>query len=105
MATTITINDFKEQVLEANGPIVVDFWAPWCPPCRTIAPVLEELADEFSGRLAIGKLNTEEHESWRQHFGVMGLPTMIVFKDGVEVSRIVGARPKRSLRDAFEAAI
>jgi len=84
---------------------VVDFWAPWCPPCRVIGPILNELAAEYSGRLTIAKLNTDEHQRCMVRLGVQGLPTLIIFKDGREVERLMGARPKRHYQEHFDALL
>ncbi|HEU4324543.1 MAG TPA: thioredoxin [Roseiflexaceae bacterium] len=105
MAKPITITDLEQQLREADQPVAVDFWAPWCPPCRAIAPHLEALADELAGRLTIAKLNVDDYPEWQARLGVMGLPTIIVFSGGREVGRIVGARPRAQLQAALEAAL
>ena len=102
---TVTDADFEQRVLKSDVPVVVDFWAPWCGPCRAVAPILEELAGEFEGRLTIAKVNTDEEQRWMGKFGIMAIPTMLVFKGGKEVKRIQGAAPKRILKEAFDAAI
>ncbi|NJP05841.1 MAG: thioredoxin [Chloroflexaceae bacterium] len=98
----ITDNDFESQVLKSNTPVVVDFWAPWCGPCRQIAPTLEELATEYDGRLVIAKLNVDENNDWPSRLGIQGIPTLIVFKNGEPVQRIVGARPKNDYKKVFD---
>jgi thioredoxin 1 len=105
MSKPITVTDFEQQVLKAKLPVVVDFWAPWCAPCRVVAPILEQLAGEFAERLLVAKLNADDYPQWQARFGVMGLPTIIVFKDGKEIGRVLGARPKGALRDVFESAL
>ena len=94
----ITLNDsnFNTEIA-GETPILVDFWAEWCGPCRLVAPVLEEIAIQYQGKLTIGKLNVDENPRLSATFDVMSIPTMILFKDGVEKKRIIGARPKHSI--------
>lgn len=100
MATVeITDNNFKDSISE--GLVLVDFWAPWCGPCRIVGPVLEELSDDFDGKVKIGKLNVDENPNTAGQFRVMSIPTMILFKDGEPVEQLVGAQPKR----AFETML
>ena len=101
----VTDASFDENVLASPVLTIVDFWAPWCPPCRAISASLSELAAEYAGRMRVAKLNTDEHQRWMSKFGIMAIPTMIVFKGGREVKRIQGAVPKRILQEAFEAAL
>ena len=102
---TVTDTDFEQNVLKSDVPVVVDFWAPWCGPCRAVAPILEELAGEYEGRLTIAKVNTDEEQRTAGSFGIMAIPTMIVFKGGKEIKRIQGAAPKRVLKEAFDSAL
>jgi thioredoxin 1 len=101
----VTDADFEQKVLQAANPVVVDFWAPLCGPCRAVAPILEELSVEYDGRLTIAKVNTDENQRWMSKFGITGIPTMIVFSGGKEVGRVVGARPKNALKEQFEAVL
>lgn len=97
--------DFEKTILKAALPAMVDFWAPWCGPCRIIAPFVEELAQEYAGRAIIAKVNTDEHQEWAGRLGIRGIPTLIFFKNGVEVDRIIGAVPKKVLRERLEALL
>ena len=100
---TLTDDTFKELVGAAETPILVDFWAEWCGPCKQIAPILEELADEQDGRLSIGKLNVDDNLEIAKEFSVMSIPTLILFKDGEPVARLVGAKPKGALLQELSA--
>jgi len=105
MTVPITLDDatFDEEVLKSTTPILVDFWAEWCGPCKTIAPILDEIASEQAGKLRVGKLNVDNAPRIAQRFGVMSIPTMILFNNGEPAKRVVGARPKASiLRDLEE---
>ena len=93
----VTDATFEQQVLKAEGNVLVDFWAPWCGPCRFVAPVLEEIAQEKEGSLTILKLNIDENQRTAMEYGVMSIPTMILYKDGQPVKQVVGAKPKPAL--------
>ena len=103
--TEVTDNNFAAEVLEASQPVLVDFWAPWCGPCRVIAPSLEEIADEQSDQLRIVKLNVDENQQTAARYGVMSIPTLIVFKNGEAAKTIVGALPKKRLQAELEPAL
>ncbi len=98
----VTDGDFEEKVLKSELPVVVDFWAPWCGPCKMVAPILDKLADEYAGKVLIAKLNTDEHQQYMMQYGVQGIPTMIFVNDGKLVHRQVGALPEPMLRDLFD---
>ncbi len=103
----ITVSDdtFDEEVTAASMPVLVDFWAEWCGPCKIVAPVLEEIADDKEGRLKVAKLNVDDNPRTAQRFGVMSIPTLLLFKDGEPASRIVGARSKNQILSEFEPHI
>jgi thioredoxin 1 len=94
---TLTSENFDAQVLEADKPVLVDFWADWCPPCKMVAPILDEISTEYSDRLTVAKLNGDDHPEIVARYGVMGFPTLILFSKGEPVQRVVGAKPKRLL--------
>lgn len=94
---TVTDATFGEEVLGSEIPVLVDFWAEWCPPCRMIAPVLQEIAREYAGKLAIAKIDYDANPEVPQRYGVLSLPTLLLFKNGEPVEQIVGAKPKRAL--------
>ncbi len=98
-ASPITLSDttFDEEINTSSEPVLVDFWAEWCGPCKMIAPILEEIAEEQAGKLKVAKLNVDEAPAIAQRFEVMSIPTMIVFQDGKPAKRLVGAKPKAAL--------
>ena len=93
----VTDSTFEKEVLNANEPVLVDFWAAWCGPCRTIAPVIEELAGEYQGRLRVAKVNVDENPEAPAHFGIRSIPTLMLFKDGELKEQVVGVQPKSQL--------
>jgi thioredoxin 1 len=95
----VTDDNFDSEVLKASGPVLVDFWAPWCGPCRMVGPIIEKLADEFSGKVKIAKLNVDENPAIAQKYNIMSIPTMKFFKDGEIAEEMIGAQPENILRD------
>jgi thioredoxin 1 len=93
---------FERTVLNSEVPVVVDFWAPWCGPCKMVEPVLEQIAEDYAGKLLIAKVNTDEHPQWAQQFGIQGIPTMLFVADGKVVHQQVGAVPEPYLRDIVD---
>ncbi len=101
----VTDSNFDSEVSRSNVPVLVDFWAEWCGPCRLMSPILDELAPLYQGRVKIGKLNVDENQEAPTKFGVMNIPTMILFKDGREAERIVGAMSKTELQRKIDRAL
>ncbi len=91
-----------EDVLKGKEPVLVDFWAEWCAPCRAVSPVVEELAGEYAGRAKVVKVNVDEHQELAQRFGIMSIPTLLFFKDGREADKIVGAVPKAAIEKKLQ---
>ena len=90
----ITRENFENEVMKSDIPVLIDFWAPWCGPCRMMGPIIEQLAEEYEGKAKVGKVNVDEEGELSQAFGVMSIPTIVLVKDGKVVKQVVGARPK-----------
>ncbi|UXN03395.1 MULTISPECIES: thioredoxin [unclassified Bartonella] len=105
--TTVTVDttNFESDVLKSNQPVVVDFWAEWCQPCKMIAPALDEISQELEGKVRIAKINIDENPELATQFGVRSIPTLLMFKDGEVTSNMVGAAPKSRLADWIKASI
>ncbi len=101
----VTDKDFKEIVLEAKKPFLVDFWAPWCAPCRALGPSIEELALEYEGRMGFAEVNVDDNPGLATEYGVRSIPTLLIFKDGKPVTQLVGLRPKAELKKHLDAAL
>ncbi|AIF52221.1 MULTISPECIES: thioredoxin [unclassified Pelosinus] len=98
-------NEFKEKISQKDKPVLVDFWASWCGPCKMVAPELEAVGQEYEGKAVVMKVNVDEQQQLASNYNVMGIPTLLLFKDGVEVERIVGYRPRKDLMDAIDKVI
>ncbi|MBE9167963.1 thioredoxin [Pleurocapsales cyanobacterium LEGE 06147] len=101
-AATVTDTSFKEEVLDSEIPVLVDFWAPWCGPCRMVAPVVEEIAEQYEGQVKVVKLNTDENPNVASQYGIRSIPTLMIFKGGQRVDMVVGAVPKTTLANTIE---
>ncbi len=100
--TSVTDASFKVDVLDSDVPVLVDFWAPWCGPCRMVAPVVDEIADQFIGQVKVVKLNTDENPNTASQYGIRSIPTLMIFKGGQRVDMVVGAVPKTTLANTLE---
>jgi len=97
--------NFKEEVLESSIPVLIDLWAPWCMPCRMITPIVDQLAEDNQGKLKVCKLNTDENQDIAARYGIQGIPTLLFFKDGQEVDRLVGVTPKPIIQKKVDAIL
>ncbi|MEO0455228.1 MAG: thioredoxin [Cyanobacteria bacterium P01_A01_bin.114] len=101
-AAQVTDSTFKQEVLESEVPVLVDFWAPWCGPCRMVAPVVDEIAEQYDGKVKVVKVNTDDNPSVASQYGIRSIPTLMIFKDGQRVDMVVGAVPKTTLANTLE---
>jgi len=101
----LTDENFSKEVLESKDPVLVDFWAPWCGPCRLVGPIVEELAFEYQGKIKVGKVNVDENEQTAYKYGIRSIPTLILFKNGRPVDQIIGAVPKHILKKMIDKNI
>jgi thioredoxin 1 len=102
MVINLNQTDFEEKVVRADQPVVVDFWADWCSPCRKMAPIVEEVATDFAGRVKVAKLNVDENGGVTGRYGVMSIPTLLFFKNGEVVERLIGFRPKEEVEEIIQ---
>ncbi len=101
----LTDSDFEQSVINATTPALVDFWAEWCMPCKMMASAIDELADEYTGKLVVGKVNTDENRNISMQFGISAIPTVILFKDGEMIKKFVGLQQKADLKAAIDEAL
>ncbi|PYV83549.1 MAG: thioredoxin [Acidobacteria bacterium] len=100
-----TDNNFESEALKSDKPVLVDFWAPWCAPCRMVGPIIEELAGNYSDKIKVGKLNTDDNPGIASRYGIMSIPTILLFKNGEIVERIVGAAPKKDFEKMLSSHV
>jgi thioredoxin 1 len=105
VVTIAGVEDFNATILETDQPVLVDFWAPWCGPCKMVAPELEAVAEEYTGKAVVAKINVDEQQVLANQYNVMSIPTLLLFKDGKEIERIVGYRPRKDLMEAIDKII
>jgi len=102
---TFTETNFKEEVLDADEPVLVDFWAEWCGPCRQVAPIVEDLADEYDGRAKVGKVDVDANQRIAAQYGIRSIPSLLIFRNGEAVEQLVGVTPKKKLADKLDAQL
>jgi thioredoxin 1 len=102
MVTTIDVNTFEQEVIKSDLPVLVDFWAAWCGPCRLVAPIVDEIAKDYTDKLKVVKVNVDDHPHLASQYGIRSLPTLAIFRDGQAIDRVVGAVPKTTLAKTVE---
>ena len=102
---TFTDQNFQDEVIKSNTPTLVDFWAPWCAPCRIVSPIIEELAKEYEGKLKVGKVNVDENPNSASQFGIMSIPSILIFKNGQPVKTMIGAQSKENVKKGIEEVL
>ena len=105
MALEITDSNFEETVLKSDKPVMVDFWAAWCGPCRMVGPIIDEISDEYEGRAIVGKVDIDSNQKYAAQFGVRNIPTVLIFKNGELIDRKVGVSPKNAYTDAIDSLL
>ena len=107
MSKKLEFNDanFESEVLNSDIPVLVDFWAPWCGPCKMVDPIVEEIAGDYEGKLKVGKMNTDDNRETAAKYGIMSIPTLLIFKGGEPKERIVGAQPKTSIAEKIDGVL
>jgi len=105
MVNEVKDQNFEEEVLKSKNPVLIDFWAPWCGPCKTISPVIDKLSEDYRGRFKFCKINVEEAQQTASEYGIMSIPALLFFKDGKKVDQIIGAVPETSIKSKIDALI
>ncbi|MDD4860202.1 MAG: thioredoxin [Dehalococcoidales bacterium] len=107
MSKTVAVDEsnFEQVVLKSKTPVLVDFWATWCGPCKMVAPIVDELSEEYAGKMVFGKVDVDQNPTVAGKYGVMSIPTLLIFKDGKPVNNLVGFRPKAQLKKSLDAAL
>jgi thioredoxin 1 len=105
MEVQLTDNGFEKDVLKSSKPVLVDFWAPWCGPCRMLGPIVEEIAKEYAGKVVVGKMNTDENPDTASRYNISAIPTMLLFKGGQVVEQMVGVHSKKDIKEKLDALL
>lgn len=105
MAIEITDGNFEQEVLNSEKPVLIDFWAVWCGPCRMVSPIVDEISKDYDGKITVGKMNVDENRNIPMKYGIMSIPTLLIFKNGQVVDKLVGAVPKNMITSKLEAQL